>query len=161
LKQEHADKGRGDSGPGFSGELEVADEGCGAEFEVGLAVGLSSVSVGEVGVLVGEEVTDRLVDIVRTWCDVRGVVDVRLWLCRGRHVVGNGGGQALGRLAILMGLAESRQICDWLTDDSPAQKSWVPLICQHRIHLEDAYLKQGPMVEEGLLRIIGVKVMTL
>ena len=58
------DKGREDGSPGFENKLEVGDEGSGMNFKEGLAMGSAAMISDEVGVLVREEVTDRIMDIL-------------------------------------------------------------------------------------------------
>ena len=64
FEREHADKGRGDGSPGFENKLEVGDEGPGMDLKEGLLLDSAAVISGEVGVLVREEVTDGVMDIL-------------------------------------------------------------------------------------------------
>ena len=62
--REHAERGRGDGSPGFENKLEVGDEGPEMNIKEGLAVDSTTMMSGEVGVLVREEVTDGVMDIL-------------------------------------------------------------------------------------------------
>jgi hypothetical protein len=63
FESEHANEGPADSGPGFEEKLEIAGDGRATNVEVGRAVDYATVSFGEVGVLVCEEVTNGVMDV--------------------------------------------------------------------------------------------------
>jgi hypothetical protein len=95
FETQQGEKGRGDSGPGFSDKLEVTEDGREADLEVGLAMDVAAMGKCKVGVLIGEEIADGVVDVFRTWSDICGIV-VGIGLSGGRH--GGGGGQVAGAL---------------------------------------------------------------
>lgn len=62
LEGEHADKGRDDTSPSSENKLQVADEGRAVDFKDLLAIDFVATVGGEVGVLIGEKITDSIVD---------------------------------------------------------------------------------------------------
>ena len=62
LEGEHAEKGRDGTSPGSENKLQVADEGHAVDCKDLLAIDFAATVGGEVGVFVGEKVTDSIMN---------------------------------------------------------------------------------------------------